>query len=575
MYQNFYRFKENPFSLTPDTDLVFPSKKHITAIEHLEYGIQQKKGFILITGEAGSGKTTLCRSFLKNLDKKIEVALILNSFLSEIELLRAINRDFGIDSTGETREQLVNALNDFLIEQKELKKIPVVIVDESQNLSPSVLEQLRMLSNLETDKEKLLQIVLMGQPELEETLERHDLRQLNQRIAIRYKIMPLDFQETQKYIYYRLHAASGGETTASFSRAAMKKIYRASRGIPRNINILCDYALLTAYVQDDFTVSGQMVQKAMRELNWKGAAANIARYVKWPAVAVASCAAVIILVIPVIKHFPLSISFNKNKPAEEIKAAEIKKTAPPVQTVQAVATEKTVPAEPKVFTERKIRSYLELNNALWELARLWEAGNSLPEAYSTENKQLLLNQYGFKSSKTWAGLPILAKINLPCVLEVAVPESDESEYIVLAELDRDRAVVVAENNQRKTLSWSQLEGIWHGRAHILYRDTQKPDDSEIYIQNMRGKGIELLQKRLYALGYLEGGVSGKYDQETRNAVEKFQKAMRFPVDGIAGVETLLTLYRLSDGQNSPQLVKGRPASALKAQKALVLEQDNF
>jgi len=225
MYEEFYRLKEKPFSLTPDPEFLYLSTSHNEAMEHLAYGITQKQGFILITGEVGTGKTTICRALLNRLGEKISIALILNPFFSEEELLRYILVDFGVTPAGKTKLELMEELNAFLINHSSGGGVSVLIIDEAQNLSFPMMEQIRILSNLETEKEKLLQIVLVGQEELREKLKLPGLRQLDQRIAVRYHLQHLNGKDIQGYIYHRLTiAGSGGEI--SFTNGALRGIGR-------------------------------------------------------------------------------------------------------------------------------------------------------------------------------------------------------------------------------------------------------------------------------------------------------------------------------------------------------------
>lgn len=265
MYEEFYGLRERPFSLTPDPEFLYLSTSHIEAIEHLTYGITQKQGFILITGEVGAGKTTICRALLNILGEKISIAIILNPFFSEEELLRYILVDFGATPAGKTKLELMEELNAFLINHSSSGGVSVLIVDEAQNLSLPVMEQIRILSNLETEKEKLLQIVLIGQEELRKRLKLRDLRQLDQRIAVRYHLQLLTGKDIQMYIYHRLTiAGSGGKI--SFTNAALRGIGRFSRGIPRLINLLCDRALLNGYARQEYRITARMVLQAAKSL---------------------------------------------------------------------------------------------------------------------------------------------------------------------------------------------------------------------------------------------------------------------------------------------------------------------
>jgi len=269
MYLDFYGLSESPFNLTPDANFLYPSKVHREVLAHLLYGVNSRKGFIMVTGEVGSGKTTICRALLRKLGPNTDVALILNSFLSEEELLRTVNEDLGINTKGKTRKELIDELNHFLLEQRMKGRNVVLIIDEAQNLSFPVLEQIRMLSNLETEKEKLVQIVLMGQPELRRLIGSPKLRQLSQRITVRHHITPLSKRETVQYIYHRLKVA-GDSKDIVFTNGALNEIYRFSLGIPRMINVICDQALLAGYVTGRLRIDRKMILAAETEMEGIG-----------------------------------------------------------------------------------------------------------------------------------------------------------------------------------------------------------------------------------------------------------------------------------------------------------------
>ncbi len=275
MYKTFFNLSELPFSNTPDPRFFFVSRHHDEALSFLTYGIDEKKGFIVVTGEVGTGKTTLCRLLLDRLDRRasrgqarVRTSLILNSFLSTIELLQAINADFGLAALSTSRKALIDELNKFLLAEASEGGNAVVIIDEAQNLSPETLEQIRMLSNLETEKEKLVQIVLVGQPEFRETLGRTDLRQLSQRISLRYHMTGLSAAETSGYLRHRLQTA-GARDGPFFTTRAEEKIHEFSRGTPRLINRIADQALSLAGQRESGTVTHEMVEAAVLELDWK------------------------------------------------------------------------------------------------------------------------------------------------------------------------------------------------------------------------------------------------------------------------------------------------------------------
>jgi general secretion pathway protein A len=270
MYCSFYGIAEKPFSITPDPKFLYLGKTHKEAFAHLLYGIRERGGFIVITGEIGAGKTTLCRGLLRHLDENTLVAFIFNPTLSALELLKSINEDFGIPSQGTTKKELIDELNRFLLEKRREGKNTVLIIDEAQSLDGEVLEQIRLLSNLETETEKLLQIILIGQPEFRHILEEPRLLQLNQRVTVRYHLGALSQAETAEYIRHRLSVIDASDKIL-FSPDALKRVWRHTRGVPRLINVLCDRALLAGYGQRIKNIDGPMVDRASREVTGRPA----------------------------------------------------------------------------------------------------------------------------------------------------------------------------------------------------------------------------------------------------------------------------------------------------------------
>jgi general secretion pathway protein A len=267
MYKDFFGFRAMPFHITPDPAFLFLSLTHEEALQHLRYGIAEKKGFIVLTGEVGCGKTTLCRRLLQDLDEdqQIDTALLLNPRISETQLLRSILTELGESGKARSRNDLIEQMNNCLLERVENGRDVILIIDEAQNLSFEVLEMLRMLSNLETDTRKLLQIMLIGQPELRQLLGQKRLRQLRQRVLVHYDLKPLNRAEIQLYIHHRLTLA-GGEGRVRFTPWAIRCIARNSRGIPRMINHICDKALLAAFVRESDSVNTTDVRRALKDI---------------------------------------------------------------------------------------------------------------------------------------------------------------------------------------------------------------------------------------------------------------------------------------------------------------------
>ena len=266
MYLDYYGLTEPPFDITPNPRFLFYSAKHREAFNHVLYGIRERKGFVQLTGEVGAGKTTLCRAILEQLDNgQYATALILNPVMSAEELVKAVAIEFGLPVNGLDRLETLSVINHFLLHQVETGKETVLIIDEAQDMTDELLEQVRLLSNLETDDRKLLQIVLMGQPELRDRLNNPKLRQLRQRITVRYHLPPLNRYEVNQYIQHRLQVA-GAKGSPYFTQLALWRVYRYSQGIPRLLNAICDKALLAGFVTQCEKISFRMIGRAVNEL---------------------------------------------------------------------------------------------------------------------------------------------------------------------------------------------------------------------------------------------------------------------------------------------------------------------
>jgi general secretion pathway protein A len=265
MYENFYRLTAKPFNVTPDPRFLFLSESHKEALANLLYGIQERKGFVLLTGEVGTGKTTLLHTLLGRLEEDTKTAFIFNTRLGPRDFFQYMFEEFGIPFNAKTKSECLVSLNNFLIDRLRKGKNAVLIVDEAQNLTPALLEEIRLLSNLETPTEKLIQILLVGQPELSEKLALPELRQFRQRISVRYRIRPLSREETRAYVFERLRIA-GNPHDKIFNEKSLDVIYAFSRGIPRLINIVCDSAMLTGFARGKKQLGAELVKEAVRDL---------------------------------------------------------------------------------------------------------------------------------------------------------------------------------------------------------------------------------------------------------------------------------------------------------------------
>ena len=288
MYEEYYGFTEKPFSLTPDPKYLFKSASHANAFELLQYAVRRREGFVVITGDIGTGKTTLCRALLDQVDRRTFTALVLNPFIAEEDLLRLILQEFGVVSRDEikrgrlafvSKQELIETLNEFLLSLRALGAQALLIIDEAQNLPLHVLEQIRILSNLETEKEKLLQIVLVGQSNLKDLLRKPELRQLDQRVSIRYDLKPLTAEETAAYVQHRLSVAGGG-AAVTFAPKALARVNRFTSGIPRLINLLCDRALLAGYSAHTNRITPEHVDSAARALELQRPKVNVRTWLR-------------------------------------------------------------------------------------------------------------------------------------------------------------------------------------------------------------------------------------------------------------------------------------------------------
>ena len=267
MYCEYFSFREKPFNVTPDPRFLYLSPSHEEVLESLLFGINDRKGFMVLTGEVGTGKTTIARMLLNQLGETVDSALLFNPLLNTWELLSAINQDFGLRAISPSVKDQVDILNRFLLRKSRQGRNAVVIIDEAQNLSVEALEMVRLLSNLETESDKLLQILLIGQPELDEKLKRRDLRQLAQRISIKCRLRPLRREEIANYVSFRLHCAGAGADQVSFEPASYDRIFRFSLGCPRLINTLCDRVLMSAYLEETKRINPKLVRLAEKDLD--------------------------------------------------------------------------------------------------------------------------------------------------------------------------------------------------------------------------------------------------------------------------------------------------------------------
>ena len=575
MYEKFFGFREKPFKLVPNPAYLFLSKSHEEALAHLNYALSQGDGFVEITGEVGTGKTTLCRAFLENLDDNTVAAYIFNPRLEPKQLIKTINDELGISYDVDNTKDLIDKLNAFLMRQKAKNKKVILLIDEAQNLSKNVLEQLRLLSNLETTQEKLIQIILVGQPELSDILDSHELRQLGQRITLRYHLTPLSFKETVEYIQYRINIAAR-KKGLKIDRAAFRRIYQYSRGIPRVINIACDRALLTAFGLSQHKITGSAAQVSIQELSTRGAVkrydfvANRKNLVILSVLGIVGTAAFF--------HRPLVQavnSFFQPQPVENRQPSAVK---PPKADVKIVSTPVAPPAvveqpgpsgrdEPApVLLERvNIADYLmamdireSRYSALKNALEPWQATVEFkPYLENMDDDpaffRLTAKPDGFLIHRLETDMDLLKRLDLPAILELFPPGSEEPGYLTLSAITDDKIHLKGtRNNQVIETNADEIQFFWSGIAYIPWKNFLSIWGT-IPLHAYRDS-IITLKLLLQDLGYKNIAITDEYDDRTRQIVEEIQAKYGIPVDGFVGPLTKIILYREKKSLEMPHLM---------------------
>jgi len=541
MYLDFYGFREKPFSLTPDPRFVFLSKNHREAFAHLLYGINNRAGFIALTGEVGSGKTTLLRALLSQLDPEHHrTALIFNPSPSPRRLLWNINREFGVSTSTIAGSGPLDALNQFLLRENDGGRTVVLVIDEAQNLKTPALEQVRLISNLETDREKLIQIILVGQPEFGQMLEKKELRQLSQRISVRNHLRPMDFQDTVEYISHRLEVA-GGKGKVHFTPGATKKIYRYSRGLPRLINAACDRILLAGYTKDKTRITYRIAAAGIRELKKERSFGPARpRLVLIPALALAA------LILAAVLYFAGHDQKGSLSSSEQARAAEQQVKKYPITPL--IDLSRAMAAELGNLTESE--SARRAFNALagsWKVEPVPEYPPGEPgkgmERAALDRKLLF---YRFSGN-----LGALLRMDSPAVLEITLPGVLGKRFISLVGIENGKLLVDPPIAGEKTLAFDELEKYWSGQAFLLWKDALNLMAK--ISPAAKGDPVKQLQALLREAGTYTHPGTGVYDRDTRSAVRQFQSSKGIEEDGIAGGQTLMSLYRSIDRFETPRL----------------------
>jgi general secretion pathway protein A len=568
MYLAFFGLNEKPFSITPDPRYLYLSERHAEAMAHLLYGVNEAGGFVQLTGEVGTGKTTIVRSLLAQAPKNAEIALILNPRMTAPEFLLTICEELGIgvpDSATESLKDLVDILSVYLLRAHAAGRRVVLVVDEAQNLAPTVLEQVRLLTNLETNTQKLLQIILIGQPELRELLARNELRQLAQRITGRYHLNPLSTEETTAYVRHRLRVA--GATADIFNRFALEEIYRLSAGVPRVINVICDRALLGGYSLDRHRITAPLVRNAASEVFGKR---FTPRWLPWAGTAaVAAILAVGSFALwrlrPWASGVPLSRTLNVSSIPASARArmrgpgglppGTASGTARPAATGTAVARiAKSASATPAPQAAESLAALLTRNSsdtttdaAFATLFKLWRIHYTMdgtdPCTQATQHGLACLTERG--------SLGQLRLYNRPAIL-LLTDTAGGSHEVVLTGLDGEQASLDL-GKATHQVGDGELSSYWMGDYVMLWRP--QADPVQTLSAGMRGASVRWLRSSLEKIEGVSDSASATdvYDAGLTSLVRQFQRNHRLTVDGVAGVRTQVALAGALASPGSPFL----------------------
>ncbi len=596
MYKNFFGFKERPFQLVPNPAYLYLSRGHEEALAHLAYAISQGDGFVEITGEVGTGKTTLCRAFLESLSEEgTEAAFIFNPKLDAIHLLKAINDEFGIESSADDIKGLIDSLNEFLLRKMAEGRKVILLIDEAQNLSKDVLEQLRLLSNLETTTSKLLQIILVGQPELGDMLDSHDLRQLGQRITLSCHLSPLSFRETREYILHRLRVASRNEVVR-FTVPAIRTVYRYSGGIPRLINIACDRALLTAFGLNRRRVTAGIARSAVRELADRRAIKRMG--FELPLRPLVGLAAVVMVVAAAGFYFlevreketgvevssPAAMLLHVPPPAEKPEVAGTgvdtavvveKDTAPAAKSAldslenERMVKDRAVENDPPLIIvetpealDRVLTGMDALTSrraALRAVLHLWTQTPVMSPyldemSQSADAFQFAARQNGLRANMVRADLDLLKKLNVPAVLRLSLPGAVVPRYVTLSGVSGDEVTLMGGNDSGDVIRAGSeiLHSRWTGEAYVFWKNFLNCEGT---IPPGAGReSVIALKMLLQDIGFNNIEITPYYDEPVRDAVKAVQKRNNITVDGIVGPVTKIVLYNEKEGLRIPHIV---------------------
>jgi general secretion pathway protein A len=612
MYEQFFGLADAPFRLTPDPRYLFLSKKHAEGLAHLKLSLRESSGFVCITGDVGTGKTTLLRAFLTTLGPDVATAYVFNPALSALELLQTINSEFGLPATSSSPKVLTDDLNRHLLRQREAGRRSIVVIDEAQALQVDVLEQLRLLSNLETTTEKLLRIILVGQPQLRTLLLHPELVQLNQRITLRWHLGPLAARETVAYVRHRLDVAGGGTPRRLFTRRAVRRLHRYAYGVPRLVNMIAHRALLAAFAADRPRVGAGFVRQAYREIGavplpvpapprrrpavWAAAAAvagaavalGVATELGWrpPAVIITEPAAAPVAAVPApddvaraepvpdgdgVARVALAVppadappvaapAASEEPPADDAPATDAAAAPPPADAPAAAPAATPAAAPPPVpiiEVEQRLVQLDEQASARQAVAGLLAAWHAEPlepgEAVALTDLAPVAQRRGLEAFPLLGNTSMLRLLDLPAVLALRVPPAGAVRWATVVGLDAGR-LTLALDGEPVVVDAALLDRDWFGQAALFWRDFESLGPT--FGADGTPSQVSRLQALLARAELLRGAQPGRWDAATAQAVLDFQRSRLLAVDGRVGRFTRIVLYAAVGGYPRPTLVPG-------------------
>ena len=512
MYADYFNLRELPFSIAPNPKYLYMSAQHQEALAHLLFGLQQDGGFVVLTGEVGTGKTTICKRLFEQLPNDIEIAFILNPCLNEMDLIETICQEFKIKIAKDIKlKDLLDKLNNYLLVCHSKNKKPILLIDEAQNLSTELLEQLRLLTNLETNEKKLLQIILLGQTELAEKLNKKELRQFNQRITARYHLAELDESESRNYIIHRLSIA--GCDKALFSKQATKKIFQESEGIPRLINLLCDRALLGCYTESRSTVTKKMVEKSSEEIKGKRQRKRTNGFFPF----VLGMSSLILLTVFLFKSLPTFYETSSG------------------------IKDKKVKTELEILEKKDFSGHDKLGSAIRDLISVW--GISFEDMET--NSCILSEKIGLRCVNFLIGLDEIFKINRPFVVSL------NQQFFTVARANRETFFLFAGDKEYQ-LSVSEFSQIFDGNIDLIWR--MPPNYNGPISLHAKGPTVDWLSIQLALVNEETPPIDENviFSEEMSKKVKRFQKLSGLSENGVVDALTWIHLNSYNS-QSVPKL----------------------